>query len=69
MGVCLGSYITRREGRVDILVKGKKCNQCGHEWPLRRGNSVAVICPSCKSIRIDKPKEVYRGARRIKKSC
>lgn len=41
---------------VDIVVKGYKCERCGHEWtPKKKGQP--RVCPSCKSPYWDTPKQ------------
>ena len=32
----------------EIMLKGFKCERCGHEW-ARRGDTAPKVCPKCKS--------------------
>lgn len=41
----------------EIMIKGKKCNRCPHEWvPNKKDNGDPVVCPKCKSPYWDKPR-------------
>jgi len=42
--------------KVEIVLKGYRCERCGHEW-VPRGNEIPRVCPKCKSPYWDKPKK------------
>jgi len=41
----------------EIMLKGYKCERCGHKWYPREEREIPRVCPKCKSPYWDKPRK------------
>jgi len=41
----------------EIMLKGYKCERCGHEWVPRVEKEKPRVCPKCKNPYWDRPKK------------
>ncbi len=47
-------------GMAKILLKGYRCERCGHEWVPRDKEHTPRVCPSCKSPYWDRPRQTEK---------
>ena len=41
----------------EIILKGYRCERCGHKWAPRNPEEKPRVCPKCKSPYWDKPRK------------